>query len=219
MKNSVLFMNMSNHEYVQCFKALKATEKTYKKDALILTASDTTKRFGLVLDGSVTIESNDIWGNRTILSHVAKGQFFAETYALLDDEVLLVDVRANESCRGRFVTIVSLKKLRQIDEPWAMKFICNMLEISARKNLTLSGRSFHISPRTIRERILSYLNTISLQKHSTEFDIPFDRQQLADYLNVDRSALSNELSKLQNNGVITFRKNHFILLNGEADEQ
>ena len=64
MKNSVLFMNMSNHEYVQCFKALKATEKTYKKDALILTASDTTKRFGLVLDGSVTIESNDIWGNR-----------------------------------------------------------------------------------------------------------------------------------------------------------
>ena len=219
MKNSVLFMNMSNHEYVQCFKALKATEKTYKKDALILTASDTTKRFGLVLDGSVTIESNDIWGNRTILSHVAKGQFFAETYALLDDEVLLVDVRANENCRVRFFTIGSLKNLRQINEPWAMKFICNMLEISARKNLTLSGRSFHISPRTIRERLLSYLNTISLQKHSTEFDIPFDRQQLADYLNVDRSALSNELSKLQNNGVITFRKNHFILLNGEADEQ
>ena len=216
MKNSVLFMNMSNHEYVQCFKALKATEKTYKKDALILTASDTTKRFGLVLDGSVTIESNDIWGNRTILSHVAKGQFFAETYALLDDEVLLVDVRANENCRVRFFTIGSLKNLRQINEPWAMKFICNMLEISARKNLTLSGRSFHISPRTIRERILSYLNTISLQKHSTEFDIPFDRQQLADYLNVDRSALSNELSKLKNNGVITFKKNHFILLNGEA---
>lgn len=212
-------MNMSNHEYVQCFKALKATEKTYKKDALILTASDTTKRFGLVLDGSVTIESNDIWGNRTILSHVAKGQFFAETYALLDDEVLLVDVRANENCRVRFFTIGSLKNLRQINEPWAIKFICNMLEISARKNLTLSGRSFHISPRTIRERLLSYLNTISLQKHSTEFDIPFDRQQLADYLNVDRSALSNELSKLQNNGVITFRKNHFILLNGEADEQ
>lgn len=212
-------MNMSNHEYVQCFKALKATEKTYKKDALILTASDTTKRFGLVLDGSVTIESNDIWGNRTILSHVAKGQFFAETYALLEDEVLLVDVRANENCRVRFFTIGSLKNLRQINEPWAIKFICNMLEISARKNLTLSGRSFHISPRTIRERLLSYLNTISLQKHSTEFDIPFDRQQLADYLNVDRSALSNELSKLQNNGVITFRKNHFILLNGEADEQ
>ena len=219
MKNSVLFKNMSDHEYSQCQKTLKSAEKKYKKDALILSAGDTTTKFGLVLDGSVTVESNDIWGNRTILSHVGKGQFFAETYALLEDEVLLVDVRANENCRVRFFTIGSLKNLRQINEPWAIKFICNMLEISARKNLTLSGRSFHISPRTIRERLLSYLNTISLQKHSTEFDIPFDRQQLADYLNVDRSALSNELSKLQNNGVITFRKNHFILLNGEADEQ
>lgn len=219
MKNSVLFKNMSDHEYSQCQKTLKSAEKSYKKDALILSAGDTTTKFGLVLDGSVTVESNDIWGNRTILSHVGKGQFFAETYALLEDEVLLVDVRANENCRVRFFTIGSLKNLRQINEPWAIKFICNMLEISARKNLTLSGRSFHISPRTIRERLLSYLNTISLQKHSTEFDIPFDRQQLADYLNVDRSALSNELSKLQNNGVITFRKNHFILLNGEADEQ
>lgn len=219
MKNSVLFKEMNDHEYAQCQKTLKSAEKKYKKDALILSAGDTTTKFGLVLDGSVTVESNDIWGNRTILSHVGKGQFFAETYALLEDEVLLVDVRANENCRVRFFTIGSLKNLRQINEPWAIKFICNMLEISARKNLTLSGRSFHISPRTIRERLLSYLNTISLQKHSTEFDIPFDRQQLADYLNVDRSALSNELSKLQNNGVITFRKNHFILLNGEADEQ
>ena len=178
MKNSVLFKEMNDHEYTQCLKTLKAAEKKYKKDALILSAGDTTTKFGLVLDGSVTVESNDIWGNRTILSHVGKGQFFAETYALLEDEVLLVDVRANENCRVRFFTIGSLKNLRQINEPWAIKFICNMLEISARKNLTLS-----------------------------------------DYLNVDRSALSNELSKLQNNGVITFRKNHFILLNGEADEQ
>ena len=69
-----------------------------------------------MLDGSVTVESNDIWGNRTILSHVGKGQFFAETYALLEDEVLLVDVRANENCRVRFFTIGSLKNLRQINE-------------------------------------------------------------------------------------------------------
>ena len=119
----------------QCKEALAGID-------LILSAGDTTTKFGLVLDGSVTVESNDIWGNRTILSHVGKGQFFAETYALLEDEVLLVDVRANENCRVRFFTIGSLKNLRQINEPWAMKFICNMLEISARKNLTLSGRSF-----------------------------------------------------------------------------
>ena len=146
------------------------------------------------------------------LSHVGNRQFFAETYALLEDETLLVDVRANENCRILFFRIGSLKSLRSSNELWAMKFICNMLEISAHKNVVLSGRSFHISPRTIRERILSYLNTVSLQKHSTEFDIPFDRQQLADYLNVDRSALSNELSKLQREGIISCRKNHFELL-------
>lgn len=204
---------MSESETERCLSELNAAEKEYQKDALILTAGDTTERFGLVLDGSVTIESNDIWGNRTILSHVGKMQFFAETYALLENETLLVDVRANENCRILFFSIGSLKNIRLLSDSWAMKFICNLLEISAHKNVVLSGRNFHTSPRTIRERILSYLNTVSLQKHSTEFDIPFDRQQLADYLNVDRSALSNELSKLQKESVIKFRKNHFVLCN------
>lgn len=210
--NSVIFKDMSTDEIEKCLSALHAAGKTYKKDEMILMAGDATERFGLVLEGSVTIESNDIWGNRTILSHVGEMQFFAETYALLENETLLVDVRANENCRILFFGIGSLKRLRLLNELWAMKFICNMLEISAHKNVVLSGRSFHISPRTIRERILSYLNTVSLQKHSTEFDIPFDRQQLADYLNVDRSALSNELSKLQREGILKSRKNHFELL-------
>ena len=99
----------------------------------------------------------------------------------------------------------------ELYEKWAIKFIRNMLYVSANKNIVLSGRSFHISPRTIRERILSYLNTVSIKKNSKEFNIPFDRQQLADYLNVDRSALSHELGKLQKEGIIKFRKNHFIL--------
>lgn len=210
-KNSMIFRDMTEAEISACLSELNAYEKEYEKDELILSAGDTTEKFGLVLNGSVTIESNDIWGNRTILSHVGKMQFFAETYALLENETLLVDVRANENCRILFFSIGSLKNLRLSNELWAMKFICNMLEISAHKNVTLSGRSFHISPRTIRERILSYLNTVSLQKHSTEFDIPFDRQQLADYLNVDRSALSNELSKLKKEGMIRCRKNHFCL--------
>ena len=84
--------------------------------------------------------------------------------------------------------------------------------ISARKNLMLSGRSFHTAPKTIRGRVLSYLNSVSLQKHSNEFDIPFDRQQLADYLNLERSALSKELGKMQRDGLIKTKKNHFVIL-------
>ena len=79
------------------------------------------------------------------------------------------------------------------------------------KNLHLSSRSFHTAPKTIRGRVMAYLNTVSLQEKSTEFDIPFDRQQLADYLNVERTALSKELGKMQNGGLIKTKKSHFIL--------
>lgn len=84
--------------------------------------------------------------------------------------------------------------------------------ISAHRNLTLTGRSFHTSPKSARGRILSYLNAVSLQKHSVEFDIPFDRQQLADYLNLERTNMSKELGKMQREGIIECRKNHFKLI-------
>ena len=87
----------------------------------------------------------------------------------------------------------------------------NLLTISAHKNLHLSGRSFHISPKTVRGRVMAYLNTVSLQKHSKEFDIPFDRQQLADYLNLERTALSKELGRMQKEGLIWTRKSHFVV--------
>jgi CRP-like cAMP-binding protein len=92
-----------------------------------------------------------------------------------------------------------------------LKYIANLLTISAHKNLILSGRSFHIAPKTIRGRVMAYLNSVSLQKNSREFDIPFDRQQLADYLNLERSALSKELGKMQRDGLISCRKNHFTI--------
>ena len=88
----------------------------------------------------------------------------------------------------------------------------NLLTVATRKNLILSGRSFHTAPKTIRGRVLAYLNSVSLQKKNTEFDIPFDRQQLADYLNLERTALSKELGKMQREGLIECRKNHFRLI-------
>ena len=167
---------------------------------------------GLVLEGSVTIESNDVWGNRTIISHVGKGQVFAETYALLENEPMLVDVTASEDCRILFLRSGRIQSLKSSLEPWILKYVTNLLTISMHKNLILSGRSFHTAPKTIRGRVMAYLNSVSLQKHSREFDIPFDRQQLADYLNLERSALSKELGKMQRDGLISCRKNHFIIL-------
>lgn len=208
---TALFRSMTEEEIQLCLKELRSQEKMYKKDTVILHAGNLIERMGLVLTGSVTIESNDIWGNCTILSHVASGQFFAETYALLPDEIMLVDVRANEDCSILFVTVSGLFK-SGISSSWKDKLTRNLLMISAQKNLILSGRSFHTAPKSARGRILSYLNTVSLQKHTNEFDIPFDRQQLADYLNLERTNMSKELGRMQREGIIECRKSHFRLL-------
>ncbi len=212
LKDNVLFKGLTDDEITDCLKELKAAEKSYKKDTLILHAGDVTKRMGLVLGGSVTIESNDIWGNCTILSHVGRGQYFAETYALLPNEVMLVDVRANEDCRILFLNVGGAFNS---SSEWSGKLTRNLLMISAHKNLTLSGRNFHTSPKSARGRILSYLNTVALQKHTNEFDIPFDRQQLANYLNLERTNMSKELTRMKNDGLIECRKHHFKLLRTE----
>ncbi len=207
----MIFKGMEESEIKEAMSALRATEKSFKKGTAIMRAGSVTDRMGLILEGSVTIESNDIWGNRTILSHVGRGQFFAETYALLKNEAMMVDAVANENCRILFLRTGSLYEQDHADEIWRNKLTSNILAISLQKNLLLSARSFHTSPKTIRGRIMAYLNTVSLKKNSKDFDIPFDRQQLADYLNVERTALSKELGKMRDDGIISFRKNHFAI--------
>lgn len=142
---------------------------------------------------------------------MGRGQFFAETYGLFADEPLLVDVVANEDCRVLFLRIGALRSMVSDRSVWTSKIVTNLLTISAHKNLMLSGRSFHTAPKTIRERVMSYLNSVSIQRGKTEFDIPFDRQQMADYLNLERTALSKELRKMKDDRLIDFHKNHFVL--------
>lgn len=211
LKQTILFRGMDDREIESAKISLQTQEKTFEKDALVFLAGSTTDRMGLVLSGSVTIESNDLWGNRTILGHIGKGQFFAETYALLKTEPMLVDVVANEKSRILFLRI---DNLQNESAPWQQKLLLNLLRISAQKNLHLSGRSFHTAPKSIRGRVMAYLNTVSLQQQKQSFDIPFDRQQLADYLNVERTALSKELGRMQRDGVIRVKKNHFVILSG-----
>ena len=211
LRGNLLFRGMDEDEIRDCLRALSARTKGYKKDALILRAGEKADRMGVVLQGSVTVETNDVWGSCTILSHVGAGGFFAETYAYLQDAVMLVDVAANADCEVLFLRIGELQNA-PADCGWRAKLISNLLSVSMHKNLTLAGRSFHTAPKSIRGRVLAYLNTLSIQKQSTEFDIPFDRQQLADYLNVERTALSKELGRMQAEGLIRVRRNHFVLL-------
>ena len=209
LSGSALFKGFDETEVNNLLGSLNAREKRFRKGAMIFHSGDVISTLCFVITGSVTIESNDMWGNRTILNLVNKGQFFAESYALLPNEPMLVDVCANEDCT---IVFLDMKSLGGIDDNSRARLLANLLMITTRKNLHLSSRSFHTAPRQVRGRIMAFLNTVSVQKNSREFDIPFDRQQLADYLNVERSVLSNELSKMQKDGLIRCRKNHFEII-------
>lgn len=209
IRDTIVFQGMTENEIIDALRGLNAITKRYEKGSTILCAGSTTGSMGLVLEGSVTIENNDFWGNKTILGYVGKNEFFAETYGILSDEPMLVDVVANEDCRIVFLAIAILRSDIFQNEAWASKIVSNLLMISTQKNLALSGRSFHISHKTVRARVMSYLNSESIRKGKMAFNIPFNRQQMADYLNLDRTALSKELGRMKREGLIDFNKNHF----------
>lgn len=217
LQKSMLFREMSEEEILSALEELGWHEQDFQKGEFIFTAGSKTDELGLVESGSVSIERTDWSGDRSILNLVETGNFFAETYAFLKDEVMLVDVLANEDCRILFLRVGSLPALLRRTGRWQRLFLRNLLMISMQKNLILSEKNFHTAPKSARARIMAYLQTVSIQKKSREFDIPFDRQQMADYLNLDRTALSKELGKMKTDGILAFRKNHFRLITQRCD--
>lgn len=207
-----LFRGTTPEEVQTMLGCLQAERKTYKKGELIYRMGDIVHSMGLILSGSVSIENDDIWGNRSILDTARTGQVFAEAYACVPAEPMMVSVVAAETTEVLFFNVNRILSVCSNHCSHHNKIIQNLLSISARKNLNLSRRIFHTSAKSIRGRLSSYLSYQAMQNESREFDIPFSRQQLADYLSVDRSALSNELSKMQKEGLLQVNRNHFVLL-------
>lgn len=209
-----LFRGIPTEQLNALLRTLYAYEKSYGKGQPIYRAGDMAHALCVLLSGSVTIERDDAWGNKSILDHISPGAVFAETYACVPGTPMMVSAVAAEPSKILFLPADQLlAPLAQSDSGRSI-LLRNLLDVTARKNLTLTRKIFHTSPKSLRGRLLSYLSAQALLHGSYAFDIPFDRQQLADYLNADRSALSNELSKMQRDGLITFRKNHFILHGG-----
>ena len=211
MIESEIFKGFNNEEYNSAMKYINAGEYSYSKNQIILSAGDITYSTGLIISGSVIIESNDSLGNSTLIGIIKEGELFAVTYAL-SGAPLMVNVIAKENCRINFLRIGN--RIYQ-GSSWSIKLTQNLLNITTQKNLYLSERTFINSHKTIRRKIMSYLNSISLKKKSNSFNIPFNRQQLADYLNVDRSSLSKELCLMRDKGIIEFHKNKFEIKTGD----
>lgn len=207
-----LFSGNSEDEIKAMMKCLAATEKFYGKGDVIYHEGDCITLMGMVLSGSVRMENDDLWGNTSILAHIGPGELFGETYACLPKEPLMVRVVAAEPTHVLFLDAGRLMKVCRNTCGHHARLIQNLVMSSAQKNLNLSRRIFHTSSKTIRGRLLAYFSFQAGRQNSREFIIPFNRQQLADYLSVDRSALSNELSKMQKEGLIEVEKNQFRLL-------
>ena len=217
LSNTNLFRGIREEELQALLPCLSAHEKRFDKDEVIYRAGDTVSEIGLVESGSVNILVNFYWGGSHIFGHVAAGQLFAETYAAIPGKELLVDVVAAEKWEVRCLNLDKLLTTCQSGCAFHNRIIHNLIRISAGKNLALSERMMHTAPKSIRERLLSYLSEQAVEHGSAHFTIPFSRQQLADYLGVDRSALSNELSKMQRDGLLSFRKSEFTLKEGAGE--
>lgn len=217
LADSPLFRGIAPEALPGLLSCLGGQERPYEKGAVILLEGAPTDRLGVVLSGSVLIELNDVWGGSSVLDRIGPGGIFAEAYACVPDEPLLVTATAAEACR------VLLVRIAQLSAPCSRacashtQVIGNLLAISARKNLNLSRRMLHTAPKTIRRRLLSYFSECARRCASSQFDIPYDRQQLADYLGVERSALCKTLSAMQRQGLLSYRKNRFTLHIGDTE--
>jgi CRP-like cAMP-binding protein len=211
LKKSPLFQGVPEDELGSLVRCLGCTFKSYGKGETVYLAGDFVRELGIVVSGRVHLIKDDAWGNSNIITEVTEGGMFAEAVVCGGVGVLPVTVTAAADAEVMFVDFQRVITTCTSACVFHTLLIRNMIGVFARKNIMLTGKMEHITKRTTREKLLSYLSEQSKLRESKSFEIPFDRQDLADYLSVERSALSAEMSRLKAEGVIDYRKNHFEL--------
>lgn len=213
LRNTILFQEIEPSKIISLLNCLAAYTKQFSKNEFIYLAGETVSAVGLILTGTILISKEDFWGNRYIISEASPGSLFAETYACLPNEPLAINVQATTTCKILFLDVHKIITVCSATCSFHSQLINNLLTEIAKKNFQLTRKMDHISQKTTRSKLLSYLSSLSQKSNSASFQIPYNRQQLADYLSVDRSAMCNELSKLQREGILDFNKNSFTLHN------
>ena len=211
LRNSPFFKGLTDNEILSILHCVNATTIYRERGSYIFRAGDATEVMGLVVSGCVLVMQEDLWGHRNILSKCHAGDFFGEPYAASPGAVLNVSVVADEDCEIILLNVQRLLVSCPIVCEHHQKLIRNLVGVLANKILILNDKITHVGKRTTRDKLLSYLSSVSIRQASLSFDIPFDRQQLADYLCIDRAAMSSEISKLQKEGLIKTNRNHFEL--------
>lgn len=208
---SPLFADIAEQDLTALLACLSAVKRSYRKGEFIFRAGEKPVTVGLVLTGSARVVQEDFWGHRLILAHVFSGDIFGEAFSCAEEKVLPVGVTAAEDSE---ILLIDYRKIVTTCSSACLfhaRLVMNMLRILAEKNMQLTRKIEHLSKRTTREKLLSYLSDQAVHATGQHVEIPFNRQELADYLCVDRSALSRELGQMQSEGLVEYDKNSFTL--------
>ena len=209
-----LFAGIAEDDAASMLGCLDASMASYGRGSLVYRAGERTGKLGLVISGRIRIESVDYWGNRDIIAMVGEGDMFAESYALSPQIPMLSDAVADGDSTVLFLDAGRLISSCPSACPFHAMAIRRFLAAMGRKNIALVSKMHHLSRRTTREKVLSYLSDEARKAGSDSFSIPLDRQQMADYLAVDRSALSTVLGRMREEGLIDFDRSSFHLIRG-----
>ena len=217
LKHTQLFSGISEDEIGSMLGCLDARMQSYSKGEYVFRQGEHISSLTVLVSGELHIRRDDYWGNCSIISRVGVGEMFGEAYISPESGALMSDVVAVSDS-----TVIFFDVRRVITTcPSACRFhamvVQNLFFAISEKNRQLVRKLGHMSKRSTREKLLSYLSEEASRNNSSTFTIPFNRQQLADFLSVDRSAMSNELSKLRDDGLIEFDRNTFTLLDSVSE--
>ena len=189
LSNTQLFRGLEEAEITSLLGCLNATTRSFQKGEVILSEGNITENIGILLSGLAVISCNDIWGNTSILGHVAPGSVFAEVYACIPGEPMLVTVSAVEDTSILFMNVGRVLATCTNACPFHTRLVRNLLTVCAYRSLQLSQRIQHTSSKSIRGRLMSYFSECAKLSGSNSFLIPYNRQQLADYLKDRKSVV------------------------------
>lgn len=212
LQKSPLFFGVEKDDILPMLECLDGTLRICPKGSIVFAEGDRPTHLGVVLEGEVRITRTDYYGNRSIVAAVKASQVFGETFACAEVQSLPVDIMAAAD------SILLMIDVRRIISTccnactFHNRIIYNLMKQTAAKNLMFHRKLEITSKRTTRDKLMTYLLMTAKEQGSSSFTIPYDRQELADYLEVDRSGLSAEISKLRREGVLTAEKNRFTLL-------
>ena len=209
---SPLFMGIDPSDMEGMLGCIGYHVKAYQKGEIIAFEEENIDHVGVVLSGSVDMLKEDVWGNRTMLVRSYPQDIFGETFACGEDSLSTVTFAAAENCRVLFLSFCRVMHTCTHACQFHQRLIENMVRLIARKNRELMRKVEVVVKKTLREKILAYLSIQSQAQGSRKFEIPLGRVEWAEYLNADRSALTRELAKMKEEGIIGYQKNTFEIL-------